>query len=170
MTDIEVKLNAWEVNYASAIAVQGESSGRTIKATLIDRVGLTDGSYNATSIDRPIDLTGAIAKLYCIKTDGKITFSNGTVTDAPNGKVSFKLPYQATTVAEKVNCQILVVWADASSVKTIGLQLDVQPSDLEGAIESTDDFSALETALAKAASVKSATLQVSTVTTGAAGR
>lgn len=147
MTDIEVTLNAWEINSVNALAVQGESCGRTIKATLIDRKGITDGSFNAVSVDRPIDLTNATAKLYCIKSDGTKTNSDGTVTDATNGKVSFVLPYQATTKDGDVACQIVVFWPDNSTIKTIGLSLKVQPSDLDGAAESTSEWPVLVEAL-----------------------
>ena len=147
MTDIEVKLNAWEINYVSVLAVQGESEGRTIIATLIDRTGQTDGTFNAASVDRPIDLTGVSARLYCSKSDGTVTFSNGTVTDATNGVASFVLPYQATTAAGEVSCQILLTKTDNSTVKAIGLTLNVQMSNLDGAVESSSEFSALVTAL-----------------------
>lgn len=147
MTDIEITLNAWEQNYVQVLAVQGESEGRTIIATLIDRAGQTDTTFNAESIDRPINLTGVTARLYCIKPDGTKSFSDGTVTDATNGVASFILPYQATAASGDVECQILLTKADNSTLKTIGLHLDVQASDLEGAAESTDEFSSLVTAL-----------------------
>ena len=150
MTDIEVVLNAWEQNYVQVLAVQGESQGRTIIATLIDRAGQTDGTFSAASIDRPIDLTEVSARLYCIKPDGTVTFSDGTITDAANGIASFVLPYQATAAAGDVECQILLTKPDNSTLKTIGLHLSVQASDLEGAAESTSEFSALIVALNKA--------------------
>lgn len=147
MTDIEITLNAWEQNYVPVLAVQGESEGRTIVAALIDRTGQTDQTFNAASVDRPINLTGVSSRLYCIKPDGTKTFSDGTVTDAANGIASFVLPYQATASAGDVECQILLTKADNSTLKTIGLHLSVQASDLEDAAESTSEFSALTTAL-----------------------
>ena len=143
MTDIEVTLNAWEVNHVPALAVQGEAEGRKIIATLIDRTGQTSYTYNAESEDRAIDLAGATARLYCIKPDKTVTFSDGTVTDATKGIVSFVLPYQATTASGTVPCQILLSWADNSSLKTIGLYLEVQESNLDEAIESTNEYSSL---------------------------
>ena len=147
MTDIEVTLNAWEQNYVQVLAVQGESEGRTIIATLIDRTGQTDQTFNAASVDRPINLTSVSARLYCIKPDGTKTFSDGTVTDAANGIASFVLPYQATTEAGEVSCQILLTKTDGSAVKAVGLTLNVQSSNLEGAVESSSEFSTLVTAL-----------------------
>ena len=170
MTDIEVKLNAWTMNYVQVLAVQGESQGRTIIATLIDRTGQTDGTFNAESVDRPIDLTGVTARLYCIKPDGTVTFSDGTIMDATNGIASFVLPYQATTAAGEVACQILLTKSDNSTVKAIGLALNVQASDLEDAAESTNEFSALVTALNEIAqSVTDAQQAVSDANTAIAG-
>ena len=162
MTDIDVKLNAWEQNFVQVIAVQGESEGRTINATLIDRTGQTDGTFNAESVDRPIDLTGVTARLYCIKPDGTATFSDGTITDAENGVASFVLPYQATAAAGDVKCQILLTKSDNSTLKTIGLTLNVQESNLDEATESSDEFSALVTALGKADAAAEQTEQAKT--------
>lgn len=147
MTDIEKKLNPWEINYENTIAVQGESQGRTINITIIDRRGQTDNSFNAESIDRPVDLTGASVRLYCHKPDGTVTFSDGTVTDATNGIASFILPYQATTAAGDVACEVLVTWPNNATLKAVGLHLDVQESNLDDAVESSSEYSALVTAL-----------------------
>lgn len=149
MTDIEVTLNAWEQNYVSLLAVQGESDGRTIKATFIDRKGLTDGSFNAASVDRPIDLAGLTARLYCKKPDGKRTLSDGTITDATNGKASFVLPQQATTVVGNVSAQVYITKQDDSVLKVIGITIQVKESDIES-IESSDQFLSLVKALNKA--------------------
>lgn len=147
MTDQSVKLNAWAKNYESQIAVQGEVNSRTLIITLIDKTANTSYISNAESVDRPIDLTGITARLYCIKPDGTKTFSDGTITDAANGIVSFVLPYQATTSAGTIECQILLTKADNSTLKITGLSLNVQSSNLEGAVESSDDFSSLVVAL-----------------------
>lgn len=149
MTDIAVKLNAWEPNYVQVLAVQGESEGRTIIATLIDRTGQTDSTFNAESIDRPIDLAGTTVRLYCKKPDGTKTLSDGTITDAKNGKASFVLPEQATASAGDVSAQIYITKPDNSVLKVIGLTLQVESSDIEG-IESSDDFTSLVEALNKA--------------------
>ncbi|WP_444659404.1 BppU family phage baseplate upper protein [Caproiciproducens sp. R2] len=147
MTNTDIKLNAWNLNYESQIAVQGEVNSRTLTVTLIDKVGVETYVSNAESVDRPIDLTGTAARLYVIKPDGTKTFSDGTIEDAENGIVSFLLPYQATTAAGSADCQILLTKSDNSELKIVGMTLDVLPSNLEGAIESTDEFSALVVAL-----------------------
>lgn len=147
MTNQDIKLNAWDLNYESQIAVQGEVNSRTLTVTLIDKVGADSYISNAQSVDRPVNLTGVTARLYVKKGDGTKTFSDGVVTDAENGVVDFLLPGQATTYVGKNPCQILLTKADNSALKITGLTLDVQESDLEGAIESTDDFSALVVAL-----------------------
>ena len=149
MTDIEVTLNAWEKNYVSVLAVQGESDGRTLNVTLVDRTGQTDGTFNAESVDRPIDLTDTSVHLYCKKSDGTKTFSGGTITGAKDGKASFVLPEQATSAAGSVSAQIYITKPDNSALKVIGLTLQVESSDIEG-IESTDDFLSLVEALNKA--------------------
>lgn len=147
MTEQSIKLNAWELNYESHIAVQGEVNSRTLSVTIIDKVGTESYISNAESVDRPIDLTNVTARLYVIKPDGTKTFSDGTVTDARNGKVEFVLPAQAVAVAGKASCQILLTKPDNSALKITGLTLEIQPSNLEGAVESSDEFSALVLAL-----------------------
>ena len=146
MTDIDITLNAWEQNYVPVLAVQGESEGRTINAALVDRTGQTDGSFNAASVDRPIDLTGTTVRLYCKKPDGTQTLSDGTITDATNGKASFVLPQQATAAVGNVSAQIYITKPDNSVLKVIGLTLVVQESDLDS-IESSDEFDSLVKAL-----------------------
>mgnify|MGYP000945569600 FL=1 len=158
MTDIEVTLNAWEKNYVSVLAVQGESDGRTLNVTLVDRTGQTDGTFNAESVDRPIDLTDTSVHLYCKKSDGTKTFSGGTITGAKDGKASFVLPEQATSAAGSVSAQIYITKPDNSALKVIGLTLQVESSDIEG-IESTDDFLSLVEALNKADSAAEQTAQ-----------
>lgn len=171
MTNQDIKLNAWDLNYESQIAVQGEVNSRTLTVTLIDKLGTDSYISNAQSVDRPVNLTDVTARLYVKKGDGTKTFSYGVVTDAENGVVDFLLPGQATTYVGKNPCQILLTKADNSALKITGLTLDVQESDLEGAIESTDDFSALVVALnsisTSVTSAATAVINCNTATTAA---
>ena len=146
VTDIEKTLNAWEMNYETVMAVQGESESRKLILTLIDRTRQTDGSFNAESVNRPIDLTDLTARLFCKKPDGTRTLSDGEIVSATDGKVSFILPYQATAAAGDVSCQIMLTGSNNEVQKTIGLHLEVQESDIDS-IESSDEFDSLVKAL-----------------------
>jgi myosin heavy subunit len=72
---------------------------------------------------------------------------DGTISDATGGMCGFTLSYQATAVPGQAGCEILASWPDNRTLKAVGLQLDIQPSNLEDAVESSSEFSALVTAL-----------------------
>lgn len=119
-------------------AVQGESGGRIVRVTLTDADG------------RPADLTGASVRLYVKTPRQTAVFSDGSVTDATGGACSFPLVSGVTAAAGTARCQILVAWPDNRSLKIAGLTLEVTPSNLEGAVESSDEFPALVAALNQA--------------------
>ena len=133
MISQEITLNAWRQNQVSLVAVQGESNSRTIAATLLD-----NGS--------PIDLTGCTARLYIEKPDKSAVFCDGTVIDSINGVASFVLPYQATAQYGDSECAIIIT-GPAKDLRVVGLTLQVSACNLEGAAESTDEFSSLTNAL-----------------------
>ena len=149
MVNQSFKLNACNANYETQLAVQGEINSRVLSITLIDKVGVERYVSNAESIDRPVNLTGATAMLFVTKPDGKTAETDGTIADAENGKVDFILPEQATTVAGKADCQILIFMPDDSKLKVTGLTLQIQPSEVEAAAESSDEFLSLVVALNK---------------------
>ena len=133
-------------------AVQGEANSRTISVTLKDAGG------------QSVDLSGASAHLYIQNPDGMEIFLDGTVPNSADGVCCFTLTSGATAVPGIAQCQILILWQDNRSLKVVGLSLEIIPSNLDGAVESADEFSALVTVLNKAEAVSDTMTQVAAST------
>lgn len=146
-TSKDCDLSLWEQNFAQIPSVQGESESRTINFHLKEEVSTQDDLGNLEIRQKPFDATGYSARLYIEKTDGTKVFFDGTISDATNGIVSFILPYQATTVSGSNIGTIYLSKPDGTVLKAIGITINVVANDLEGSIESTNEFSALVTAL-----------------------
>ena len=153
MTDVSLQLNAWTENPGNEVfCVQGEQNSRTLSITLIDRTGNESGPLAvAKQTPRYLDLTGYTARMYVEKKDDTSVYFDGTVTDAKNGKVEFTLPAQAVTLSGNVPCTIELSNGSAE-LKVIGIILNVQKSNLEDSVESSDDFSTLQTVIERAES------------------
>ncbi|MFR8011270.1 MAG: BppU family phage baseplate upper protein [Clostridia bacterium] len=151
MTDVSLQLNAWTENPGNEVfCVQGEQNSRTLSITLIDRTGNESGPLAvAKQTPRYLDLTGYTARMYVEKKDETAVYFDGTVTDAKNGKVEFTLPAQAVTLSGNVPCTIELSNGTAE-LKVIGIILNVQKSNLEDSVESSDDFSTLQTVIERA--------------------
>lgn len=170
MTNEAIKLNAWEVSSDTVMAVQGEVNGRTLAITIIDRSGELDSTSNAEVIDRPLTLTGKTLQLYVGKPDGKACLLDGTIKDAANGVAEFVLSQQSTAVKGKASLEVWITDAQESTLKIIGLTLDVKASG-EAEIESSSEFQTLkqatEAALEAAAVANTAASGVQAATTAA---
>ena len=163
MTSKEYSLSLWERNYAEIPAVQGEAQARTVNIHLMEEVSVQDALGNLEIRQKPVDITGySTPRLYIEKSDKTKVFFDGTIADAENGQVSFVLPYQATTAAGENSGTVYMTKPDGTTLKAIGLTLNVQANDLEGAAESTSEFSALVTALGKADAAAEQTEQAKT--------
>lgn len=150
MTDVELQLNAWTDNKgASVFAVQGEQESRTLHVTLIDRDGESEPYSSAPKDPRYIDLTGYTARLYVVKSDSTKVYFPGEITDAENGKVDFTLTGQCVAAPGKAVCTIVLTKEDVE-LKVVGIVLDVRENDLEGSIESSDEWVELDVMLTKA--------------------
>jgi len=96
----------------------------------------------------PIDLTGASVVFYAKKSDGTILFNNCEIVDSAMGKVVYTATEQTCAVAGPLRCWILVI-KGTEELRSLEFTVTVQPSeDDTSAIESTSEFTALETALA----------------------
>lgn len=149
LTSKDYDLNIWETNTSNVFSVQGEAESRTINFHLKEEVKVENPRGEITTQPKPFDLTGYSARFYVKKTDNTQVFFDGTITDTENGIVSFTLPYQATTVSGEIPGTVLLTKPGNATLKAIGITLDVQENDLDGSIESTDEFSALVVALNK---------------------
>ena len=146
MTNKDYTLSMWENNYIQIPAVQGEALSRTVNFHLKEEVNSPNALGNMEVRQKPIDLAGCSVRLYLQKPDQKKVFCDGTVTDAENGVATFTLPYQASTVGGNTTGEVLITKDDGTTLKGIGIELVVVASGMEE-LESTDDFSALVTAL-----------------------
>ena len=146
MTNKDYTLSMWENNYIQIPAVQGEALSRTVNFHLKEEVNAPNALGNMEVRQKPIDLAGCSVRLYLQKPDQKKVFCDGTVTDAENGVATFMLPYQAATVGGSTTGEVLITKDDGTTLKGIGIELVVAASGMED-LESTDDFSALVTAL-----------------------
>ncbi len=145
MTDIELKLNAWDSNPGITVfCVQGEQKARTLHITLIDRTGVQDVMSVAPVTPRYIDLTGYTPRMYVSKPDNTGVYFPGTVSDAENGKVDFTLTGQCVAVPGKADCTISLIKDDVE-LKIVGIVLDIRKSDTDDFVEaSADEFVELE--------------------------
>lgn len=148
----DIYANAYKSNQVAIYAVQGESNSRTVIFNIIEKSGVISATSNAKVTNKMLDLTDYTPYLYIIKPDKKLIFATGTVVDASNGVVSFTLPYQATTAAGTADCVIMLV-KDDTNLRITGISLNIEAANIDGTIESTDDFSALQNALSSINSV-----------------
>ena len=97
----------------------------------------------------PIDLKNSILTLYIKKADMGLVAIKGTVVDATNGIVDFPLTRQSLAIADKIICEVVKIGSDASTMSfplfTLQVEDSIADDDL---IESTDEFSLLNDALA----------------------
>lgn len=150
VTDKELQLNVWDDNPSATIfAVQGESMSRTIRVSFIDRDGIQDELSNAPVVPRYLNLEGFEARMYVLKSDGTKVFFDGKIIDATNGIAEFVLTAQALAAPRRADCEIYLT-SDKITLKVVGLKLDIQPSDTEGAIESSDEYSSLNLIISEA--------------------
>lgn len=144
----EVNINAYEMNQITLYAVQGETDSRTVIFNIIEKSGVQVPTSNAKVINKMLDLTGFSALLYIVKPDGHKVFTEGIVEDGENGKISFVLPYQATTSSGFATCFIVLI-NGSINLRVAGISLYIEKANIDDAIESTDDFSALQESLNK---------------------
>lgn len=115
--------------------VQYEASGRTLAITL------TSGSL-------PVNLSGCDVIFYAQKPDGNILFNNCEIVDAAVGDIEYTITEQTVAVDGILRCWIVII-KDGATVRTQGFDITVQASpNFTSAVESTDEFSDLEVALA----------------------
>lgn len=146
------ELSAWEKNSRVVMfAVQGEALSRTITVKLLGNCG------------QPIDVTQASVRLYIIKPDKTKIYKDGIISDAQNGLVNFLLDSQAVVAAGTAQCYVTVTQTDGGTLIFTGMSLIISPAYFDGCIESTNEFTALQTALAKVQDIDNRVLKTTTV-------
>ena len=95
----------------------------------------------------PIDLTDCTGAAYVgTKSDGKII---GNACEIKDGKILLPLTLQMTTASGELKGHIEVYFA-SGTLKFFGINFEVFPSPETAEIESTDEFTLLENAIAQA--------------------
>lgn len=151
MAKTNISLNVWQPQPTKIYAVQGEGDSRIINVSLLDSGG------------DAVDLTGASISIYAGLPHGNIVFFSGTIIDALNGQCAFTLPTSVTSAAGSVNLHILAIWPDPKALKAVNITLEVLPSNFEGAVEASDDFSALVDALATVQDIDSRAMKITQI-------
>ena len=97
----------------------------------------------------PFNLTGKTVRAKIVKPDNTKCYNDLTITNATGGECDLKLTNQVLAVAGKVNCQLEIKEGD-ELLSTIIFTIDVETSiDINGAVESTNEFTALENGIIK---------------------
>lgn len=100
-------------------------------------------TFNILDKGVPFNLTGKTVRAKILKPDNTKCYNDLTITNATNGECTLKLTNQVLAVAGKVNCQLEIKEGE-ELLSTIIFPIDVEPSiDINGAVESTNEFTAL---------------------------
>lgn len=100
-------------------------------------------TFNILDKGVPFNLTGKTVRAKILKPDNMKCYNDLTITNATGGECDLKLTNQVLAVAGKVNCQLEIKEGE-ELLSTIIFPIDVEPSiDINGAAESTNEFTAL---------------------------
>ena len=136
-TTTSLNLDAWLVKNVYVKANQGEVNSRFLEVTLTDK-------------GTPVNLTGKTVTFYATKPDGNVIYNLCTLDDATHGIVSVCLTSQMSAAAGKMPCEIHVTDTNAATLKFVGLELEIiKCANLDDAVESTSEFTALQVAMAE---------------------
>lgn len=144
MATYNITLKAWSDNAVlePLTIYQNDVLSRTINITLMDNNG------------PPIDLTDSAVRVYFVKDDKKIVYQEADIISETNGKISVTCDSQVTAVPGPVVAMVQAIYNNGSTLNIGPLRLIVAVNNLDNAIISTNDFSALTAALLKADSIK----------------
>ncbi len=141
MINKSLTLDFWEKHIRQIEVNQHEKDGRTFA------IQCTTGSL-------PINLSGAAVTFYAQKPDGEVLYNACTITDAATGRITYTMTEQTCAVAGTLKCWIEIIKAGAT-LRSFEFAVLVRAAlDESEAIESTSEFTALETALADVGNVK----------------
>lgn len=106
-------------------------------------------TFNILDKGVPFNLTGKTVRAKILKPDNTKCYNDLTITNATGGECNLKLTNQVLAVAGKVNCQLEIKEGE-ELLSTIIFSIDVEPSiDITGAVESSNEFTALQNGLTK---------------------
>lgn len=126
---------AGEMLFEYITAVQGDTNSRFVKVTLLS---------NAQPYTVP---DGATAVIRCKKPDGTSVLNDATING--DGTITAELTEQMLAVVGNCKCEISLYGANESSLTTVPFIVKVTPAAVNPNIESTDEYTALTSALAR---------------------
>lgn len=130
----EIEVEMWQEPLGSILTIQEEADGRELKFYLF-------------SNGAPVDLTGKTVSVYMQKPDNTIIYNACTVS---GNAVTVVLTGQMMAVAGCSKLfELQIVDSDSHTLKVTLPPLHILPSNYDGAIESTDEFTALTQALSQ---------------------
>lgn len=134
-----IRLDAWRENRqvpAPILLVQGESLGRKIHMQLL-------------SYDNPINLAGLTVNFYFKKPSGKEEFLPMQIEDATSGKCSVEITSQACAEIGIISsAEIRISLNDGGNLRVLGPVLNIVPGMSDNGVESSNEYAALDQALA----------------------
>lgn len=125
----QITLNPWEPPLGEIRVIQEEADGRDLVINLIDDNG------------SPLDLTGKTVSVYIQKPDNTMIYNSCRV-EGNQATVTLTLQMMAVSGLTKL-CELQIVDTDNHTLKVTLPPLRIIKSNYDGAIESTDEFSAL---------------------------
>lgn len=106
-------------------------------------------TFNILDNGVPFSLVGKSVRAKIIKPDGTKVFNDLTITNATNGECNLALTNQVLAVVGIVKCQ-LEITEGQDILSTIIFNIEVRESiDVTGAVESSNEFTALQNGLTK---------------------
>lgn len=95
----------------------------------------------------PLNLSNNTVKIYALKSDGTQIFNNVTVEDAVKGQILVELTSQTLAISGDLPCQLKMYGSDSSLLSTRQFSIAIKPSLNDSGVESTNEFTGLQTAL-----------------------
>lgn len=134
-----IRLDAWRENRqvpAPILLVQGESLGRKIHMQLL-------------SYDNPINLAGLTVNFYFKKPSGKEEFLPMQIEDATSGKCFVEITSQACAEIGIISsAEIRISLNGGGNLRVLGPVLNIVPGMSDNGVESSNEYAALDQALA----------------------
>ncbi|HHU98495.1 MAG TPA: BppU family phage baseplate upper protein, partial [Bacteroidales bacterium] len=130
IADKSLTIDVWG-SITSLSLIQGESNGRKLIYTITDK-------------GEPLDLTGKSVRLFVVKPDGAIVYTDCEIETAAEGKVSFVVSSQMVVTAGLGSGELHIRNAEDDLLKTPKISILVEPShNVDEAVESSNEFDVL---------------------------
>jgi lysophospholipase L1-like esterase len=127
----------WDIDkdlQQTIVAQQGDIKSRYLRFHLIQN-------------SLALDLSNCTVKIYAFKADGTQVFNNVTVENATNGQILVELTSQTLAISGDLPCQLKIYGSDSSLLSTRQFSITIKPSLNDSGVESTNEFTGLQTAL-----------------------